>query len=74
MKPKASKLKLPPLVTVPLRKPRPRGFAAMKKADVLKIAALGGKTISKDRRWMQELGARGGRNSHLKTNGRQSEK
>jgi hypothetical protein len=74
MKPKAPKLKLPPLVTVPLRKPRPRGFAAMKRADVLKIASLGGKTISRNRKHMALIGGIGGQNSHKSTNGRQSEK
>ena len=69
-----SKLKLPPLTTVQPRKPRPRGFAAMKKADVLRIAALGGKTISKDRKHMALIGGIGGQNSHKSTNGRQSEK
>jgi phage I-like protein len=37
-----------------------KGFAAMTPEEVVRIARMGGKAISKNRAWMRELGARGG--------------
>jgi hypothetical protein len=68
MTPKVSKLKLPPLVTVPAK--LARGFAVMRPTEVKRIASLGGQAISKNKRHMQAIGAIGGTNSHKQTNGK----
>lgn len=79
MKPKvkAAKIKLPALTQPVTKTPRhkigkPRGFAAMKKADVLRIASMGGKTVSQNSRHMAKIGSIGGANSHKLTNGRKA--
>lgn len=43
-----------------------KGFAVMKEEDVRRICRMGGKTLVKrrGRKWMQKLGAMGGKNSH----------
>lgn len=41
-----------------------RGFAVMDTYEVSRIASLGGKAVSKNRKHMAEIGSAGGKNSH----------
>jgi uncharacterized protein len=46
------------------RKSRPRGFAAMDPMLQRRIARQGGRTVSRDRKHMAEIGRIGGERSH----------
>lgn len=46
-----------------MRDTKNNGFASMKKADVQKIARLGGLTVSRNREHMAEIGRKGGEKS-----------
>lgn len=48
-----------------MRDTKNNGFASMKKADVQKIARLGGLTVSRNREHMAEIGRKGGEKSGL---------
>ena len=48
------------VMRTPKKVRRPRGFAAMKPEDVLRICTMGGRTVSRNRKHMAEIGAIGG--------------